>query len=69
MNTEKSTFRVLFYINRAKTTKTGESPILMRITVNGERAEVSTHRSIEKGFWNQQKGNATGNSALELTPY
>jgi hypothetical protein len=42
MKTEKSTFRILFYLKRTKTLNNGKLTIFMRITVDGERAEIST---------------------------
>ena len=38
----------------------GELTIFMRITVNGERAEVSTHQSVESHLWNQNKAIVKG---------
>jgi hypothetical protein len=32
----------------------------MRITVDGERAEISTHQSVESFLWNQEKGIVKG---------
>jgi len=47
MNTSKrSTFSVLFIIKRAKLLKNGDAPICMRITVNGQIAEVMIKRSV-----------------------
>jgi len=60
MKTEKSTFRILFYLKRTKTLNNGELTIFMRITVDGERAEISTHQSVESHLWNQKKGIVKG---------
>jgi site-specific recombinase XerD len=71
MKTEKSTFRILFYLKRTKTLNNGELTIFMRITVNGERAEVSTHQSVEPQLWNQEKGIVKGvsNSSKQVNDY
>jgi site-specific recombinase XerD len=71
MKTEKSTFRILFYLKRTKTLNNGESTIFMRITVDGERAEVSTHQSIESHLWNQEKGIVKGvsSSSKQMNDY
>lgn len=71
MKTEKSTFRILFYLKRTKTLNNGELTIFMRITVNGERAEVSTHQSIEPSLWNQERGIVKGvsNSSKQVNDY
>jgi len=49
----------------------GELTIFMRITVNGERAEVSTHQSVEPQLWNQEKGIVKGvsNSSKQVNDY
>jgi site-specific recombinase XerD len=60
MKTEKSTFRILFYLKRTKTLNNGRFTIFMRITVDGERAEISTHQSVESYLWNQKRGIVKG---------
>ena len=35
-----------FYVKEARKDRIGEAPIYLRITVNGERAEISTDRKI-----------------------
>jgi site-specific recombinase XerD len=71
MKTEKSTFRILFYLKRTKTLNNGELTIFMRITVNGERAEISTHQSVESHLWNQGKAIVKGvsNSSKQINDY
>jgi site-specific recombinase XerD len=68
MNTKKSTFRILFYLKRTKTLNSGELTIFMRITVDGERAEISTHQSVESHLWNQEKAIVKGvsNSSKQI---
>jgi hypothetical protein len=48
---KRPTIRVLFYIRRERTRKNGESTIMMRITVNGQREELTTSRSILAERW------------------
>ncbi|MGA2408657.1 MAG: site-specific integrase, partial [Bacteroidales bacterium] len=64
-------FRILFYLKRTKTLNNGELTIFMRITVNGERAEISTHQSVESHFWNQGKAIVKGvsNSSKQINDY
>jgi hypothetical protein len=40
-----------FYLREEKKDKKGESPIYLRITVNGERACISTDRRIKPDLW------------------
>ena len=58
----KNNLSILFYLKKAKTTKNGEVPIYLRITIDGQRAELSTQRKIFPLEWNAISGNAKGNS-------
>jgi len=42
----KSTFSILFLIRKSRLGKSGESPISMRITVNGRFTEMNTLRRV-----------------------
>lgn len=64
-------FTILFFIKKSKLLKNGEAPICMRITVNGQRAEIQVKRSVEVSRWNSQKECTTGKDrkAMELNHY
>lgn len=66
-----NSFRVLFFIKKTKLRKNGEAPICMRVTLNGERAEVLIKRTVNPQKWNAQKEYATGNdkATQELNYY
>ena len=49
----KPTFRILFWLNSAKT-KEGLAPIYARITVNGRRAEISLRRQCAPENWDDR---------------
>jgi hypothetical protein len=49
-----------FYVKETKKDKKGESPIYLRITINGERAEISTNRRIVPGNWDKAAERAAG---------
>lgn len=55
---ERATFSLLFYIRRTKLNRHGEAPILMRITVNGVRADASIKKTILPQLWDADKGRA-----------
>ena len=38
----------------------GEAPIYLRITVNGERAEISTNRRIKPDLWDKVSERVAG---------
>ena len=69
--TQKQSIAVLFYIRKAKSTKSKMAPIYMRITVNGKRAEISLQRDVEVGKWNPAAGMVAGSSetAKSLNQY
>jgi integrase len=53
---EKNTFSVLFFIRKSRTLKNGMIPIYIRITVKGERAEVSANMFVESDSWDTGRG-------------
>src|SRR5690606_31269327 len=56
----KTNFSLLFYLKKQKNYTSGLAPVYLRITVNGERAEVTTSRECEPKKWNRQSGRAIG---------
>jgi len=61
------TFSLLFYIKKQKDSvkeisesEIKKEPIYIRITVNGQRAELSTKREVDTSKWNQYAGKANG---------
>lgn len=57
---DRNYFSILFFIKKSKLLKNGEAPICLRITINGQRAEVQIKRSIEVSQWNSNKECAIG---------
>ena len=53
---DRRTFSIMFFIRRTKLRKNLEAPVLMRITVNGERTDVSIQRTILPEQWNRDRG-------------
>ena len=62
----KSTFSLVFYINRTKDKKNGECPVMLRININGKRAvlqlqsclkpkDSDTTRDVMKGRSNEAR--------------
>lgn len=52
----RSTFRVLFYINRSKVRTDGHTVILCRITIDGKQATISTGEECIIEEWNSKSG-------------
>lgn len=63
---QKSTFSVNFFIRRTRLGKSGETPIMMRISVNGRYAELSTQRRVPIEQCSQSRCCATGKSVVAL---
>lgn len=63
---KRQTFNVLFFIRRTKTVKTGETPIMLRITIEGQLAEIQLKRRIKAEQWNQAKERCTGRDSVSL---
>ena len=50
----RSTFKLLFYINRQKTKKNGRCPIMGRVTIDGKMIQYTTGLEIEPDLWNPE---------------
>lgn len=50
----------MFFARKARLTKAGEAPIVLRITVNGANASLTTPIKINPKFWNVDTGSAIG---------
>lgn len=59
----KTKVSILFYAKRAKASVNGLVPIYTRITVNGQRIELSTNRFVEISKWSTEAGKMKGSSA------
>lgn len=65
-NTEirhRSTFAVLFYINRTKVRKDGTCQLLCKVSIDAEWEQIGTKVSVNPDIWNPEKGRADGRSA------
>ena len=62
---------ILFYAKKAKATTDGLVPIYQRVTVNGQRIEISTKRYVDATKWSSEAGKLKGNSeeARNLNAY
>ena len=55
----RSTFKILFYINRQKTKADGNTAILCRITIDGKSAAITTDEECKPAEWNTRLGLTT----------
>ena len=55
----RSTFKILFYINRQKTKADGNTAILSRITIDGKNTTIRTGEECNPSEWNTKQGLTT----------
>ena len=55
----RSTFKILFYINRQKTKIDGRTTILCRITIDGKSSAITTGEECLPAEWNTKQGQTT----------
>ncbi|MDE6623582.1 MAG: site-specific integrase [Alistipes sp.] len=58
----RNTFKVLFYVKRNAPLRTGELPVMGRITINGQRTQFATHLSVAPAAWSTGLGRVVGRS-------
>ncbi|MDR3697721.1 site-specific integrase [Mucilaginibacter sp.] len=56
------TFGLLFYVKRSKMVADGTAPVYLRITIDGERIEVSSKRYVNPDKWNTKAQKLSGNT-------
>ncbi len=65
-NKRRSTFAILFYINRTKVRKDGKCQLLCKISIDAEAEQTGTKVSLDPALWNPQTGRADGRSRAAL---
>jgi len=63
----KYDLNLLFVLRKAQSDKMGFAPIYLRITVNGERSELSVNRKIDPQRWDSRLQKAIGRSEFAKT--
>lgn len=62
----RQTFNVLFFIRQTRALKSGENPIMLRISIAGQLSEIQLKRAVKPNLWNQNKERCTGKDAASL---
>ncbi len=57
---KRSTFTMMFYAKKTVENKMGESPLYLRITMNGESTSLSLYKTVNLKYWNAKSGMAEG---------
>ncbi|KAA5377553.1 Arm DNA-binding domain-containing protein, partial [Phocaeicola dorei] len=63
----RSTFAILFYINRTKVRKDGTCQLLCKVSIDAVPAQIGTKASVKSALWNPEMGRADGRSENALT--
>ena len=58
---QRSTFKVLFYVKR-QAEKSGQVPIMGRITINGTMSQFSCKLTVRSSLWDAKANKAFGKS-------
>jgi len=62
----RSTFTVLFYVNRDKVKQNGLCPVMGRITIDTKVAQFSTKTDVDSTLWDIKTGRAIGKSSQSI---
>lgn len=70
MKTRRSTFKVLFYLKKKAERADGKVPVMIRITVDGEIAQLSAKLFVTPDLWDMAAGKVSGKSteAVQTNP-
>ena len=63
----RTTLTLLFSLRKPKNYQSGEMPVYLRITVDGQRAELAVSRKCDPERWDVKTGRATGTKAEART--
>lgn len=63
----RSTFAILFYINRTKMRKNGTCQLLCKVSVDAKSEQIGTKVSVNPSNWNPEEGRAGGRSENAVT--
>jgi site-specific recombinase XerD len=59
---ERNTFNINFYVQKTRVAKNGEVPIVMRVTINGQRVVTSINLKVDPKNWNAIAGKSIANT-------
>lgn len=60
---KRSTFAILFYINRTKIRRDGMCQLLCRLSIDGENEQIGTKVSVNPAIWEPGEGESGGRAA------
>ncbi len=61
---KRQTFSLFFFIRRTLVNAKGETPVFLRISVNGTHSEMRIRRSVKAEVWSTERGESRGRDKL-----
>ncbi len=68
MKAMQSTYSVISILKKEKRQKNNQGMIMLRVTVNGKRSEISIKRKIDSERWDSNNNRVGGNSCSFKMP-
>ena len=62
---ERETFKILFFIMKTRVAKNGEVPIMLRVTINGQRCVTSINLGVNPKHWNNKAEKSLGGKRID----
>lgn len=62
---KRTTFKICFYIQKSRIAKDGQVPILLRVTINGQRSVASVNLKVNPKNWNAVAGKSIANTRMD----
>lgn len=61
-----STFKILFIVRKSRIDREGLTPVVIRVTIDGEALEFSSKIRIHPGLWDAGRGRLTGRTRMAV---
>lgn len=62
---KRTTFKICFYIQKSRISKDGQVPVLLRVTINGQRVVLSVNLKVNPQNWNAVAGRSIANTRID----
>lgn len=62
---KRTTFKICFYIQKSRIAKEGQVPVLLRVTVNGQRVVLSVNLKVNPKNWNAVARRSIANTRMD----
>ncbi len=63
---KRKTFKILFFVKKSRVAKNGEVPVLLRVTVDGQRVEASVNLKTDLNSWSDIAGRSMGDEEKDF---